>query len=98
MYEDCPKNCTCRYRPYDDTFVVDCSHRQLTVCPSLLGNYSHSKMQVNLDNNLMELGPRANMGYEKVVHLDLSHNRIREFDWVPPKIEVSLNTYAEQYF
>lgn len=89
----CPKDCSCSWRPYDDSIIVDCSRRNFTELPEIdLKQISvkFNQTEMHLEGNYLKYGPDYNTtGYDNVTKLYMSYNRIEEIFWLPPKLEVS---------
>ncbi|XP_057337981.1 protein toll-like [Microplitis mediator] len=89
----CPENCSCKVRPADQRFLVDCSYRELTEAPSVINWFLSADIEVNLTGNHLTRIPFKNQtGYDQVTVLSLSHNKISE---IP--INMSFNYLEELY-
>ncbi|CAH0553373.1 unnamed protein product [Brassicogethes aeneus] len=89
----CPEKCTCHWRPFNSTFLVDCSNKALKEVPKFLApKHIYNKMvknvMVNLQNNELIESPSEHNEYENVTGLILSKNKIRNVTWVPSNIQV----------
>ncbi|EEZ99173.2 toll-like protein [Tribolium castaneum] len=83
----CPEQCFCKWRPFDNSFIVDCANRKLSSVPPLLFNWTNfSQIEVHLQNNNLQTVDLT--GYANVTKLFLSGNFIRELSCVPPKIQM----------
>lgn len=98
--EVCPEDCVCKWRRYDRTYMVDCSHRNLTSVPYLKTpkSWKYKKTEVNLTGNQLVVFPSKEFGFENVTGLFLSDNYISNMTWIPPYIEVSFVTIKNVFF
>ncbi|PVD22758.1 hypothetical protein C0Q70_16014 [Pomacea canaliculata] len=72
--ENCPSSCTCTTRPYYQDLLVNCAHAQLTMLPDDMPEGNLTLDMIGNDIQLLHTP-----GYlERVVHLNLSANRLRE--------------------
>lgn len=87
----CPNNCICANRPWDKSFIVDCSNRGLKEAPilELPSGIKFNQTEVRLQGNFLTSAPAEHMGYDNVTRLILSNNKIDEVAWIPPQINVS---------
>ncbi|XP_049826589.1 protein toll-like [Aethina tumida] len=92
----CAKGCGCFWKPLNSTFVMDCSNRNLTDIPTFVAPikvniwnqiYRVNNIEINLSNNNLEVGPSPQYGYENVTELNLSNNKIGNFNWTPQDIQ-----------
>lgn len=77
----CPEMCECFFRPVDQTFIFDFSHRKLSQVPSIREpGPGHSwNLELNLtDNRLTQMPNLKNLGLNSVRKLGLSRNNISE--------------------
>jgi protein toll len=89
----CPYNCSCSWRPFDTTVVVDCSNMNLTEFPEIVLDQMKpirfNQTEVHLEENNLIVGPGSNLtGYDNVTRLYLSYNNIETITWLPPQLEV----------
>ncbi|XP_044745325.1 toll-like receptor 6 [Coccinella septempunctata] len=82
-------NCTCHWRPFDKTLIVNCSSSKMTMAPVLnvTDDMMYQKLEVHLEDNLLTEFSELE-GYENVTSLFLSKNHMRNVSWIPSKIEV----------
>lgn len=85
-----PLECQCFERPYDKSFVVDCSHRDLTNIPDL--KYLNStfvrrfkNVELHLENNYIRQ-TEDRLGFEAVTKLYLDHNKLNDLKYLPDKL------------
>ncbi|XP_019879553.2 protein toll-like [Aethina tumida] len=92
----CTESCDCFWKPQNSTFEMDCSNRNLTQVPTFVAplncsiwNQVHriKYIEINLSNNSLEVAPTSQDGYEGVTELNLSKNKIRNINWIPPNIQ-----------
>jgi len=78
--KECPEKCTCLERPEDNTFIFDCSHKDLTSVPSDIKKLNDSfQYELNFTGNQLTRMPDVKaMGLGSVKKLILSHNVISE--------------------
>lgn len=84
--------CGCAWRPFDNSLVIDCAGKNLTVSPVINHpqNFTYNQTEVHLENNFLENALSAdNVGNWNITKLFLGGNRIRSIEWIPPKLEVS---------
>lgn len=89
---NCPAQCSCSYRPSDETLVIDCQQKNLTSMPEALpdrefSNYTELYLSGNRIKSVTSpLGP----GYDKVIKYILSDNMISEINVTAfsPKLQV----------
>ncbi|XP_060524026.1 protein toll-like [Cylas formicarius] len=85
---NCPGPCSCDYRPYDLSIIVDCSYRNLSTYPTLnITGITYIQTVLYLNGNHFSQGPTTNSSYHNVTVLDLSRNHINEMTWIPPRIK-----------
>lgn len=89
----CPGSCTCSYKPYNTSIIVDCSFNNLTSYPELdIPNkdpHVYNQTVLILNGNNLTKGPTGNEdNYSNITILDLSQNLITEVDWIPSQIKV----------
>lgn len=82
--DQCPYNCSCYYRPYDNALLVDCSERGFESLPSYMPNninrtkhYDHIELDVS-HNRLEVIPSKLGTNYDMVTKIDLSYNNIRK--------------------
>lgn len=85
------ENCTCLWRPFDRTVIVNCSSSNLTEVPALdlSLDLPYEKIEVRLDNNRLTEFDEVE-GYENVTSLFLANNTMENLFWIPSKIEVRI--------
>ncbi|EZA52048.1 hypothetical protein DMN91_009805 [Ooceraea biroi] len=88
----CPENCDCFFRPVDQTFIFDFTHRELTQVPSDIKKPGYPwNLELNFNGNRLRRMPDLKrLGLERVKKLGLSHNNISEIflDALSSTIEV----------
>lgn len=75
--ENCPLNCKCLIRSYDQSLVIDCSGKNLKIVPELptMDNYSLQNIELNMENNHLKILPAATkQGYANVTKLLIANN------------------------
>lgn len=95
-YTDCPQGCACAWRKWDKSIVISCENGNWTEAPPIFlpegleKLVAYNQTEVHLEGNLLISGPSFNdTGYENVTKLFLSNNRIKNFNWVSAKTQVS---------
>ncbi|XP_008200932.1 protein toll isoform X2 [Tribolium castaneum] len=86
----CPKNCSCIWRPFDASVVINCSNKSLVKYPQVdlsQLTYVYNDIELHLENNKLESGPERRFGFLNITKLFLSNNTIRSIDWVPPRLK-----------
>lgn len=68
--------CDCYRKPFDKTLLVDCGRRNLTLAPSAIDPMGMANVVLNLEGNHLESLPNVSSGYERVVKMNLSGNKI----------------------
>ena len=77
----CTSICDCRKKPFDDLITVNCSSKGLNKFTELISIQNVSKIFLYMDsNNVTKFPDLQESGYDKVELLDLSNNRINDFD------------------
>lgn len=87
----CPEKCACQYRIHDKAYIVDCSYRNLTEIPTFNLLPIANQTILNLKGNLIERVPvtiQNRTEFRNVTVLDLSENRLADFEWFPAGIRV----------
>lgn len=76
----CPEECECTFRPYDKSFIVDCSYRNLTRVPSnIIKPDGAAQLELYFSGNMLKQMPNLKeLRLQSVTKLDLSHNNIHE--------------------
>lgn len=92
---NCTSNqtCNCTYRSSDRTLIVDCSNRTLVDVPELNQiptDAGIDRIEVNLQDNLLQRCPSELDGYENTSVWNLKGNLIRNVTWIPEVLDVSL--------
>ena len=73
----CSKICTCWQFPEEQKILADCSDRNLTHIPKLVGMYNNWTTELNFSGNRLELLPSlSNDEFKHIKALDLSNNSI----------------------
>lgn len=89
---ECPQNCSCEWRPFNNGIAFNCANANLATLPKveLPDDVIHfEQLEVDLKLNKLKSGPSRNdSGYENVTRLLLSHNEIEYLEWLPPRLEV----------
>lgn len=95
----CPERCVCYFKPEGNTFILDCSNKNLIEIPSNANitndfgqyelNYTGNKLTTMPDVSRLKIGP--------VKNLSLSHNRISHvtLNGLPNTLEVCKNLFLE---
>lgn len=88
----CPDNCSCSKRPFDKTFIVDCSNKSLDEVPKLSGVIPKecNQTEVHLEYNNLNSIPENETNLSNVTKMYLFHNSISKLHWLPSKIEVRI--------
>ena len=72
-------NCTCRFRPFDKSLIIDCSSRNLMEVPELITLKGIDRIELNLkSNNIKKMPNMKKPGYNQIEMLDLSNNQISD--------------------
>ena len=82
--QNCPAECLCYTRSFDQLFVIDCSNRQLRTVPQLpvMVEFTLKGIELNMQQNeLISLPFAETPGYVNVTRLLLSDNRLTEIEW-----------------
>ncbi|XP_001604871.2 protein toll [Nasonia vitripennis] len=83
--------CDCWMRPSDSTLLLDCAGRNLTNPPSWIDTHGAERVELDLSRNKLSTGPNMTAkGYNKVVRLNLSENKIIAVDesLIAPKLKI----------
>ncbi|XP_053979405.1 protein toll-like [Hylaeus volcanicus] len=93
VVEPCPKHCTCWKKPYDKTFLIDCSYKNLTSVPRNIRTLPSYQVELNMTGNkLNKMLPLTDIGLTNVSvsKLLLSNTGISNItlDELPSSIEV----------
>ncbi|XP_044258938.1 protein toll-like isoform X1 [Tribolium madens] len=90
-FTECPKNCSCIWRPFDNSVVINCSNKSLAEYPQIdltqFKNFNYSEIELHLENNELETGPMNHFSYVNITKLFLSNNKIKTINWVPPRLK-----------
>lgn len=73
----CPKECTCKTRPYNKVHFINCSYKNLTRVPKKI--WSNSDVELDLTGNFIkdiQIDADSGNGYGHVTLLILSHNSL----------------------
>ncbi|XP_063909619.1 protein toll-like [Zophobas morio] len=88
----CPDNCSCSWRPFDTSLILDCSNKKMAQFPQIeslqMVKLQFNQTEVHLEGNELS-GLDANLtGYENVTRLYLSDNKIEKVEWLPSQLKV----------
>ncbi|XP_044582529.1 protein toll-like [Cotesia glomerata] len=76
----CPSPCSCKVRPSNKAFLVDCLYRGLKEAPQPFTNPGHH-VEMDLSGNYLKTVPSLKQkGYENITILRLSNNYISSID------------------
>lgn len=79
VVDPCPKECTCWVKRSDNSFLIDCSHRNLTSVPQNIKTLPNYRLELNLSGNeLTRMPPLVEIGLNnaQISKLSLSNNNI----------------------
>ncbi|KRT83338.1 hypothetical protein AMK59_3019, partial [Oryctes borbonicus] len=92
----CPSACNCRMFPSKAILEINCSNvglhsspviNSLNIVPTGFG-VNLNEIWVDLSNNSITEFTEKDHSYANVSVLNLSHNRLRKVDWIPPKTKI----------